>query len=265
MTAYSIPTIPARPTAPSASSPASRAATASPRSKPAPTTPPPDRPVRRRDRLHGRRAGAAVRLSRSPEMRARTAVAVVADHGESLTEHNYFFDHGLDVYQPSMRVPLLIRPPAAARGKRVAAAVQTIDIFSTLLGLAGWPIPGATEGRDLPGSCGTGHAFPGRGRVRRSLPAVGGGSAGRRPWRNDNKRSSPWPFPLEADRHALSPQERIVPPRQRSGGKTQHRRRPPANGRLAGRKNCSNWRRGAAAAQRPNPANLDKIRSLGYL
>lgn len=42
---------------------------------------------------------------------ADTTVVLTADHGESLGEHDYYFDHGADIYQPSLHVPLLISFP----------------------------------------------------------------------------------------------------------------------------------------------------------
>ncbi len=45
-----------------------------------------------------------------------TAIVAVADHGESLGEHDYYYDHGRDVYEPCMRVPLIISAPAEFPG-----------------------------------------------------------------------------------------------------------------------------------------------------
>ncbi|MCP4810261.1 MAG: sulfatase [Proteobacteria bacterium] len=40
-----------------------------------------------------------------------TRVLVVGDHGESLDEHDYFFNHGALLYEPSIAVPFLVRAP----------------------------------------------------------------------------------------------------------------------------------------------------------
>ncbi|MGQ0721438.1 MAG: sulfatase [Candidatus Eiseniibacteriota bacterium] len=42
-----------------------------------------------------------------------TVVVLVADHGESLLEHGYFFNHGDFVYGPAAHVPLVVRDPLA--------------------------------------------------------------------------------------------------------------------------------------------------------
>ena len=40
-----------------------------------------------------------------------TLIIVVADHGESLGEHDYWFEHGRHTYEATCRVPLIIRLP----------------------------------------------------------------------------------------------------------------------------------------------------------
>lgn len=67
-----------------------------------------------------------------------TLVIVTADHGESLTEHGYLFDHGDNLYDPSLRVPLLVRFPRAAKaGLRVDCQVGGVDLTPTVLDLLG--------------------------------------------------------------------------------------------------------------------------------
>jgi len=87
------------------------------------------------------------------DRRADTLVVLVADHGESLVEHDYYFDHGELAYQPSMRVPLLIRLPGQESGLVVTDAVQTIDVVPTVLGRPGLAAPDSLDGRDLTTLC----------------------------------------------------------------------------------------------------------------
>lgn len=89
-------------------------------------------------------------LNRS-DIRKNTAVAFTADHGESLTEHNYLFDHGEFVYQPSIHIPLMIRFPEAMNisARRDSTPVQAHDIFATFLALAKTPLPEHTAGMNL--------------------------------------------------------------------------------------------------------------------
>ncbi|MCK4413453.1 MAG: sulfatase [Candidatus Eisenbacteria sp.] len=86
-----------------------------------------------------------------PERRASTLLILAADHGESMTEHDYFFDHGLDVYQPAMGVPFLVRcPPSLKVAPRVVdEPVQTHSIAPTIIAYAGLPVFEECQGRNL--------------------------------------------------------------------------------------------------------------------
>ena len=69
-----------------------------------------------------------------------TLVLLVADHGESLTEHDYLFDHGDNLHDPSLRVPLILRwPGAIPAGLRLDCQVSTVSVASTLIEAAGLP------------------------------------------------------------------------------------------------------------------------------
>ncbi len=67
-----------------------------------------------------------------------TIVIVTSDHGEEFGEHGVF-THGHSLYQPSLRVPLVIVAPGRGvpAGRRIDAWVTTTDLASTVLGLAG--------------------------------------------------------------------------------------------------------------------------------
>jgi arylsulfatase A-like enzyme len=68
-----------------------------------------------------------------------TWIVVLADHGESLGENHYWFEHGRNAYEATIRVPLLIVPPrsSAARHGVRDGDVSLADLFPTLLELAG--------------------------------------------------------------------------------------------------------------------------------
>lgn len=79
----------------------------------------------------------------------RTIIAALADHGENLGENGRFF-HGDDLYQPSMHIPFLLCYPGQIAGEqRISSLVQSIDLFPTLLDLAGIPPISGIEGRSL--------------------------------------------------------------------------------------------------------------------
>jgi arylsulfatase A-like enzyme len=48
------------------------------------------------------------------ELDEDTLIVVVGDHGESLTEHDYDFNHGRKLYEPSLHVPLIVAHPDLA-------------------------------------------------------------------------------------------------------------------------------------------------------
>ncbi|MFN2426812.1 MAG: sulfatase [Candidatus Binatia bacterium] len=62
----------------------------------------------------------------------RTLLVVLADHGELLGEHGEF-GHGPSLFQPTMRVPLLVRLPGVVRASRVETAVSTTAVLATVL------------------------------------------------------------------------------------------------------------------------------------
>lgn len=82
----------------------------------------------------------------------RTAVAVVADHGEGLGEHGEL-THGLLLYEPTLRVPFLLRSPDLPAGTVVRTPVSLVDLAPTLAGLVGKsltpPAGRLLDGRDL--------------------------------------------------------------------------------------------------------------------
>lgn len=64
----------------------------------------------------------------------KTLIIITSDHGESLTEHDIFFDHH-GLYDVSVHVPLIMLGPDISGGKRIKAFVQHIDILPTLLNM----------------------------------------------------------------------------------------------------------------------------------
>jgi arylsulfatase A-like enzyme len=82
-----------------------------------------------------------------PALPPGAVVVFLADHGESLYEHDYL-GHGRKLYHNTLRVPLLIRAPGVAPGASAAPA-RGIDVAATLLGLAGLPPLAGDAGVDL--------------------------------------------------------------------------------------------------------------------
>jgi arylsulfatase A-like enzyme len=72
---------------------------------------------------------------------ASTLLIVAGDHGEGLMQHGWMH-HGLQLYEESVRVPLLFRwPDGLPAGKRVAGPAKLADVTPTILALVGLPVP----------------------------------------------------------------------------------------------------------------------------
>lgn len=83
------------------------------------------------------------------------AIVFTADHGESLGEHDFHWDHGDYVHQPGLEVPLAFRWPDGhrlARSVERRERVSLVDVLPTLLELLAVPTaewPAGIEGRSL--------------------------------------------------------------------------------------------------------------------
>jgi arylsulfatase A-like enzyme len=71
----------------------------------------------------------------------RALIVVVADHGEQFREHGAI-NHGNSLHNEEVRVPLFIRDPLSRRRAEVVeTVVSTVDLFPTVLGQLGIPVP----------------------------------------------------------------------------------------------------------------------------
>ncbi len=69
-----------------------------------------------------------------------------SDHGEELAEHGHWA-HGFTLQHHQVHVPLFLRAPGGlGGGRRVTSAVQSIDIYPTLVALAGGESPDSVQG-----------------------------------------------------------------------------------------------------------------------
>ena len=80
-----------------------------------------------------------------------TIIALNGDHGETLYDHECWFDHH-GIYDNVLYVPLIIRYPAAVpAGERVSGFNQHKDLLPTLLDLAGVGESAAKDGYEFDG------------------------------------------------------------------------------------------------------------------
>jgi arylsulfatase A-like enzyme/Flp pilus assembly protein TadD len=79
----------------------------------------------------------------------RSVLVVAGDHGESLGQHGEK-THGIFLYEPSVRVPLIVRAPGLVpAGTRVSGPVELVDVAPTVLDWIGAPPLPAAQGRSL--------------------------------------------------------------------------------------------------------------------
>jgi len=77
-------------------------------------------------------------------------VIVTADHGELLGEHSEMGHMGRTLYEPLLRVPLVVKDPGSSRRTGVVEyAVQLVDLVPTIAEATGAPTPDPIDGLGL--------------------------------------------------------------------------------------------------------------------
>ncbi len=93
--------------------------------------------------------GKLLELLKSRGLLDRTLILVAGDHGEALGEKKEI-DHGLFLYDGTLKVPLIIRfAGGLPAGLVVPARVRLIDIMPTILDLLGIAVPDGVRGTSL--------------------------------------------------------------------------------------------------------------------
>jgi arylsulfatase A-like enzyme len=78
-----------------------------------------------------------------------SVIVVISDHGDEFWEHGDV-GHAQGVHQELVHIPLILRAPGVfPRGGVVQADVEAMDLFPTLLDLAGVAVPPGTQGSSL--------------------------------------------------------------------------------------------------------------------
>ncbi|HSP06615.1 MAG TPA: sulfatase-like hydrolase/transferase, partial [Acidobacteriota bacterium] len=83
------------------------------------------------------------------DLRKRTIIVVVGDHGEGLGEHGEM-THGYFIYDYAVHVPFILSVPVEQlNGREISSQVRTIDLYPTLLSASGIKIPRQVQGVPL--------------------------------------------------------------------------------------------------------------------
>lgn len=77
-----------------------------------------------------------------------TIVAVLSDHGESLSDHGEY-THGVYLYDSTLRIAFLLAGPRVPSGMRVTQQARAVDVLPTLLDLVGGQPPSGIQGTTL--------------------------------------------------------------------------------------------------------------------
>jgi hypothetical protein len=87
---------------------------------------------------------------RQADLLEGTAIVVTSDHGEGLGDHGHL-EHGHNLFDELVRVPLIVRAPGIPAGRALRGDVQLEDLGPTLLSLLGLAAPPDVrlDGRDL--------------------------------------------------------------------------------------------------------------------
>src|SRR5690606_35775352 len=80
-------------------------------------------------------------------LRDDTIVVLWGDHGWSLGGHGLWCKHS--PVHVALHLPLIVRAPAGAAGARAEGLVETVDLYPTLIDLAGLPAPGHLAGESF--------------------------------------------------------------------------------------------------------------------
>jgi len=194
-----------------------------------------------------------------------TLIVISADHGESLTEHDYLYDHGEYLYQPTVHIPLIVRPPETwpVTEKESEALAQTTDVFPTLLNAAQLSVPADTDGRNL-------------------LPALTDTISLRdvafsescRPWQIEKRHKNDYQNLWKATMALQWPHKLIVTPYQDATELYDLNSDPEEKNNIAEShpdvvdslaSAIEDWRGNAITIGRPDPENMEQIKALGYI
>jgi arylsulfatase A-like enzyme len=76
-------------------------------------------------------------------------VIITADHGEEFREHGAELGHGTSLFEPVVRIPLIVVAPGSGGGPPVSDLVSLTDVAPTILDLVGAEPEPRFEGRSL--------------------------------------------------------------------------------------------------------------------
>jgi arylsulfatase A-like enzyme/cytochrome c-type biogenesis protein CcmH/NrfG len=107
-----------------------------------------DRPYDGEIAFADQQLGRVMEWLRTTGRETNTVVVVVADHGESLGEHDEG-THAILIYEATLHVPFIVAGPGISGNAVIDVPVGTVDVAPTILGLLKLEPPRGLNGRDL--------------------------------------------------------------------------------------------------------------------
>jgi arylsulfatase A-like enzyme len=96
-----------------------------------------------------RAVGAFADTLRAWDIFDKSMIVIFADHGEEFLEHGSI-EHGQQLYEETIRVPLILVVPSVTKGRgRIARQVGLIDLAPTVMDILGLEKPASFEGLSL--------------------------------------------------------------------------------------------------------------------
>lgn len=96
---------------------------------------------------HDRHLGRVLEVLEQQGDLGNTIVVYLSDHGLALGRHGLIGKQNL--YNPSVRVPLILRGPGVPAGERRTQLAYSLDLYATLCELAGLSAPAGVDSRSL--------------------------------------------------------------------------------------------------------------------
>ncbi|KAL2091866.1 hypothetical protein ACEWY4_011664 [Coilia grayii] len=91
--------------------------------------------------------GEVISALRDTGLLNNTVLLFTSDHGELAMEHRQFYK--MSMFEGSSHVPLLMMGPGIKSGLQISQPVSLVDIYPTVMELAGIPSPGGLSGYSL--------------------------------------------------------------------------------------------------------------------
>jgi len=97
-----------------------------------------------------RQIGRFIKKLKELKLYENTLIIISADHGESLGEHNVYFEHAAGLYDESIKIPLIVKlPQEKFRGKIINRQVRAVDIMPSILDILNVKVSENIDGESL--------------------------------------------------------------------------------------------------------------------